>query len=467
MQAKERAGLERAMGTPSFAAGKFAPAQYRLFVDMAAEQRVYFRIFQTDASDEQIDFLKRTVVGTSVDEVERLRKMAIDAGEGATLSFHDGPYWFRMATDRINLLRGVEERGATNFRDVTSLAWANEQRNFNLWFAVLALIALGAIAFGIWQALSITGDISSITGDISGMAGAMKKLAGGDKFVEIPGVGRKDEIGAMAGTVQVFKDNIIEAHRLRGEQKAQNERAAEERRKTMLDLAAKFEAKVGNLVAALSSAATEMQATAQSMSATAEETNRRSMAVASASEQASTNVQTVASASEELTGSIQEIGKQVQHASKISAQGVEHARKTDATVRTLSEGAQKIGMVIDLINSIAGQTNLLALNATIEAARAGDAGKGFAVVASEVKSLATQTAKATDEVTGHISQIQEATKDAVRAISLISTTVSEINEIAARIAAAVGSRARRRRRSLETSTRRPRAPRRSPATSRP
>ena len=297
-------------------------------------------------------------------------------------------------------------------------------------------MALGAfsVLLGAGLALVISRSIST---PVVGMTGAMEKLAGGDKSVEIPGVGRKDEIGAMAAAVQVFKNNMIEADRLRTEQEAQKQRAAEERRKAMLELASNFESKVGKLVSMLSSAATEMQATAQSMSATAEETNRQSMAVASASEQASTNVQTVASASEELAASSQEIGKQVQRSSKISAQAVDDARKTDATVRTLSEGAQKIGTVIELINSIASQTNLLALNATIEAARAGDAGKGFAVVASEVKSLATQTAKATEEVAGHIAQIQEATKDAVGAIEGISRTIAEINEIASSIASAV------------------------------
>jgi methyl-accepting chemotaxis protein len=287
------------------------------------------------------------------------------------------------------------------------------------------------MGIGLWVVVA-----RSISVPLIGMTVAMQKLAGGDTSVAIPGIGQPTEIGAMAGAVQVFKENMIKADRLATEQEA--ERALREQRARRLDeLTGGFEGKVGKLTSILSSAATGLQTTAQSMSATAEETSRQSMAVSSASEQASTNVQTVASASEELSASIQEIGRQVQRSSKIASQAVTDAHKTDATVRMLSEGAKKIGTVIELINAIASQTNLLALNATIEAARAGDAGRGFAVVASEVKSLARQTAKATEDVAGQIAAIQEATKEAVGAIDGISRTIGEISEIAASIAAAV------------------------------
>jgi methyl-accepting chemotaxis protein len=286
-----------------------------------------------------------------------------------------------------------------------------------------------AVAFG-W--LLTTG----IAAPIMRMADAMKRLAAGDKAVEISGVGRKDEVGAMAGAVQVFKDTAIEAERLAAKQA--DEQAARERRAQRLEeLTRGFEAKVGSLVQSLSSAAAEMEATAQSMSSTAEQTNQQSVAVAAASEQASTNVQTVATATEELASSIQEIGRQVSQSAQMAEKAVEEAKHTDKTVQALATGAQRIGEVIGLINDIASQTNLLALNATIEAARAGDAGKGFAVVASEVKSLASQTGKATEEIAGQISQIQEATNGAVSAIQSIGTAITEINEIAAAIASAV------------------------------
>jgi methyl-accepting chemotaxis protein len=278
--------------------------------------------------------------------------------------------------------------------------------------------------------------IRSVSAPILRMAEGMKRLAGRDMTAEIVGLGQRDEIGRMADAVQVFKENMIEADRLAAEQRA--EQAVKERRAEALSgLTGSFESKAGLLVQALSSAATEMQATAQSMSTTAEETNNQAMVVAGASEETSANVQTVATATEELSSSIQEIGRQVSQSSQMAGQAVDEAKRTDATVQALASGAQKIGEVVSLINDIASQTNLLALNATIEAARAGEHGKGFAVVASEVKSLANQTAKATEEIGAQIVQIQETTKDAVAAIQGIGKTIADINAIAGSIAAAV------------------------------
>lgn len=294
-----------------------------------------------------------------------------------------------------------------------------------------ALIAVTAMGIGV--ALLI---VAGVAGPISAMTDAMKRLAGHDFKTQIVGVGRKDEIGAMAGAVQIFKDNMIEADRLAAAQKTEQQ-VKEQRAQTLDGLTQRFEAKVRELVGALSSAATEMEATAHSMTSTAEEANKQSMTVASATEQASANVETVATASEELASSISEIGRQVAQSSKIALKAVEDAKRTDATVQELATGAQKIGEVVTLIQSIASQTNLLALNATIEAARAGEAGKGFAVVASEVKALANQTAKATDEISGQIGQIQDSTKQAVEAIRSIAQTIDEISQIATAIASAV------------------------------
>jgi len=269
------------------------------------------------------------------------------------------------------------------------------------------------------------------------MCVAMRTLAGGDKAVEIPGIGRKDEIGQMADTVQVFKDTMIETERLRAEQEQIKARAEAERKQSMASLADTFEAGVKGIVNAVASQATEMEASAQSMTHTAEQTTQQATSVAAAVEQASASIQTVASAAEQLSSSVLEIGRQVEQSSKIAAHAVIEADKTNTTVEGLNTIAQRIGEVVQLIENIAGQTNLLALNATIEAARAGDAGKGFAVVASEVKSLATQTAKATEEIRAQISEIQGSAEETVGAIRSIGGTIRQMSEIATTIASAV------------------------------
>jgi methyl-accepting chemotaxis protein len=276
-----------------------------------------------------------------------------------------------------------------------------------------------------------------ITRPVRAMTDAMTMLAGGDVGVEIPARENTDEIGEMAKAVQVFKDTMVETEHLRAEQEEQKRRSEEQQHQAMLAMADSFEMAVGDIVRGVSVRATELQATAQSMSATAEETERQSTAVAAASEQASTNVQTVASAAEELSSSIAEIGRQVASSSDITARAVEDTRRTNEQIQGLAEAAQSIGDVIKLISDIASQTDLLALNATIEAARAGDAGKGFAVVAAEVKSLANQTAKATEEIRGKIAEMQVATSRSVDAVQEIGQTIARINEIATTIASAV------------------------------
>jgi len=294
------------------------------------------------------------------------------------------------------------------------------------------------VGFGVLLFVSLMGFFAarSITGPILGMTSAMKRLADHDLTTVINGTERLDEIGSMANAVQVFKDNMIKGDELAAAQAAENE-AKQKRTARLESLTSSFEAKVGQLVQSLSAAATEMESTAGAMTGLAETGNGKAVAVASAAEQTSANVQTVATATEELSASIQEISKQVANSSRIANQAVEDARTTDGVVQELAVGAQKIGEIIQLINDIAGQTNLLALNATIEAARAGEAGKGFAVVASEVKSLATQTAKATDEISAQITQIQNSTGEAVTAIKNIGETIQQMSEIAAAIASAV------------------------------
>ncbi|MDA9408372.1 methyl-accepting chemotaxis protein [Bradyrhizobium sp. CCBAU 45384] len=278
----------------------------------------------------------------------------------------------------------------------------------------------------------------SIARPIRALTIAMERLAEGDFSVVLPGLGRKDEVGGVAAAVEKFK--IVSEQKAREEAEArirQDQAAAVQRKAEMHKLADSFESAIGEIVETVSSAATELEASASTLTSTAERGQGLATMVAAASEEASTNVQSVASATEELSSSITEISRQVQESARVASEAVSQARTTTDRVGELSKAATRIGDVVELINTIAGQTNLLALNATIEAARAGEAGRGFAVVASEVKALAEQTAKATGEIGQQIAGIQTATEFSVGAIKGISETIEKLSEISSTIAAAV------------------------------
>ena len=300
----------------------------------------------------------------------------------------------------------------------------------------LTFVGLGGVGLVVSFLFSVA-ILRSITVPLAQSVGVMGRLAENDLTVTINGQERKDEIGDICRAVQVFKENALRVREMEEAHKAQEARAAAEQRRLMHDMADQFEATVGKVVENVSAAATEMEATAQSMSSISEETARQATAVAAASEQAAANVQTVASAAEELSSSIAEIGRQVQTSSAIVSRTSDEAKKTHAVIQGLSQAASRIGDVVKLITDIASQTNLLALNATIEAARAGDAGKGFAVVANEVKTLASQTAKATEDISQQISAVQDETAEAVTAIDHIVRRIGEVNEVSAAIASAV------------------------------
>lgn len=296
------------------------------------------------------------------------------------------------------------------------------------------VIGFGMIVLALGAMWGVAGGINR---PIVALTKAMELLAGGNHKVEIPAQDQADEIGEMAEAVQVFKSNAIEMDRLKEQQEGNKARAEQERKAAMSKLANDFEASVKSIVNVVSSAAAELQSTARTLATTAEDTSRQSLVVASASEETSVSVQTVASSAEELTASISEIGNQVSKASEVTTKAAEDGEGANTTMKNLAETAQKIGDVVQLIQSIAGQTNLLALNATIEAARAGDAGKGFAVVASEVKSLANQTAKATEDIERQVTMIQNETKTAVSAIGGICETLVNVKAVSSNIAAAV------------------------------
>jgi len=337
----------------------------------------------------------------------------------------------KVAADAADLMEMTVENAQKNSlasRDEVMAETAQANRVNQIMTAIVILSLIASMAFS----------FLGISRPMMRLNGALGEMAGGNLDVVIPGAGRGDEIGDLAKTVTVIRENAEQKARDEADAKIrQDQIAAQQRKADMIKLADNFETAVGEIVETVSSASTELEASAGTLTTTAERAQELTTMVAAASEEASTNVQSVASATEELSSSINEIGRQVQESARMATDAVGQARATNDRVSELSKAAGRIGDVVELINTIAEQTNLLALNATIEAARAGEAGRGFAVVASEVKALAEQTSKATGEIGQQISGIQAATQDSVNAIKEISGTIEKLSEISSTIAAAV------------------------------
>ncbi|RUQ64069.1 HAMP domain-containing protein [Azospirillum doebereinerae] len=334
---------------------------------------------------------------------------------------------FQSILDSLRRMIDQTNQGMTE-----SSRQATEAFHESRFWSILAA-ALGiAASFGV----AILMVRHTVSAPIQRLTNGMRDLAGGTLDIAVTDQDRRDEVGGMAKALQIFKDNALERVRLEAAQA--EERLAKERRTATVEaMVREFDRAVGSLLGGVASASTQLSGTAETMSRLAEQTNHRASASAGASEQTSASVQTVAAATEEMAASIQEISRQVARSNQIAGKAVSQAQATTASVRGLAEAASRIGEVVGLIQNIAAQTNLLALNATIEAARAGEAGKGFAVVASEVKALANQTARATEEIAAQIDGVQSATQGTVAAIGQIGDTITTISEIASIIASAI------------------------------
>ncbi|MBV9462380.1 MAG: HAMP domain-containing protein, partial [Bradyrhizobium sp.] len=371
-----------------------------------------------------IDSLAKTVKGFSAATQEAIQAEATKKELVETKAMP-------VVGQAVELMQAALDMASKNAEKAQALA-ATELSQANRLSLVLEIVVILALLG------SVVFTFVDVSRPLIRLNGALGKMAAGDLNIEIPGANRGDEVGDVAKTVIVIRQNAETKAREEAETKIrQDEVLARQRKAEMAQMANDFENAVGRIVETVSSASSELEASAGTLTATAERAQELTTMVAAASEEASTNVQSVASATEELSSSVNEISRQVQESARMATDAVGQARSTTDRVSELSKAASRIGDVVELINTIAGQTNLLALNATIEAARAGEAGRGFAVVASEVKALAEQTAKATGEIGLQINGIQGATQDSVNAIKEISSTIERLSEIASAIAAAV------------------------------
>ncbi|MEI7608553.1 MAG: nitrate- and nitrite sensing domain-containing protein [Rhodospirillaceae bacterium] len=428
MQAKERAGQERAAGAAGFAAGHLDLEQLRRFQSIGAEQDTYLRVFGTLVTDEQKAFAQATVSGQVIDDVKRMRQIAIESFTTGNVQGIAAADWFKAATGRIDLFHTVEDRIGSDLR---ATAAHTRDRAASAFIWVLAfVVVLVAVALAVGIAL-----IRGVSNSLSRLSGAMVKLAEGELETEVPYLARSNEIGDMAKSVEIFKEHAIENDQMRRAKEGEEERAKEALSAEMLSLSEVLEGEVGTTVGDILQQAEHLTNGAAQLSETAADLHAKATTVAALVETTSGNVQTVAGATEELEASSRGISEQIRGSSRLSDDARLQVEVAIAGVAGLTEATARIGDVVILIKAIARQTRMLALNATIEAARAGEAGMGFAVVADEVKGLAHQTEEGIARVNAQAEEIARTTTEAVEKVEAVAATIRGIDAIASQVAA--------------------------------